>query len=200
MTPMQALHHLLHATGYCKSKLDLARLLNIKQGNIYAYLAPPDPREDNDIDHQEERNRSRISPRPGTLHGWCWGIGQVTGLLIEIRLCSDGSLELHVSGTAKDGQPIEPIHYKTVYRSYDFPEPLAWLSLPTARRRYAITANHRTQALAAEQVTTGRSKAATVRERKRLDKTLEQLRERLTELLDKPSLISLDTELGLVEA
>jgi hypothetical protein len=183
MTPIQALYHLLVQTGYCNGKQEFARLIRIGGNNVYAYLADPGPREDNDEDARKGRNRSRICPRPETIQGWCWGLRTVTGLAIDVVLKFDGSLELHARGTDSKSKAIKPIRYRTVYRDYDFVEPIAWLTEETALSMEADLIRERNDAIEAETAATGhRSKAAIARERKKIDKQLGRVRERLSEI------------------
>lgn len=198
-TPMQALYHLLTQTGYVKSKLEFARLLKINEGNIYAYLADPAPRDDNELDDQQGKNRSRISPRAETLHGWCWALREVTGLAIDVILRYDGKLVIEARGTDARKRVIQAVRYDTVYLEYDFPEPIAWLTLATAQRMYAALAVQRASAMQAEQGTSaGRSRAAMIRERKKIDKQLDRVRERLVQLVGLDGVAALDAEHGLV--
>jgi hypothetical protein len=135
-TPAQAIYDVLSITGYVKSKRSFARLLNVNEGNVYAYLTDPRPREGDVEDAMRGQNRARISARTDTLHGWCWVISENTGLALEIRLEPNRQFVLIVQGVDSEGRSIRPMRYRTIYHDYDFSEPVGWELPDTAKRLY----------------------------------------------------------------
>ena len=97
---MQALHGVLQRHGYATSKAATARLLGIREPNIWAYLV-------------EAGSTSHIRPRPETLHRWCSRLVGLTGLQVTIVLPPASALCVHVQGRAQDRVPIVPYLLET---------------------------------------------------------------------------------------
>jgi len=127
LTPMQALYDLLTRKGYVRNKRDFAEALRINEGNIYAYLANPEPRPDKEKDVVAGRNTMRINARPEILHGWCWGITQTTDMSVTVKLLADGNLAIDATGSDAQGDVFKDVRYTTIYMDYDFKPPSHWV-------------------------------------------------------------------------
>ena len=125
LTPMQALYHLLARTGYVSSKRNFAARLRIFHGNVYAYLADPEPRPGNAKDAAADKNTMRLPITATRLHGWCWSVEQFTDLRVHLELLPSGNLRMEAHGKDAQGQPIEPHVYDTTYVC-DFTPPKHW--------------------------------------------------------------------------
>lgn len=126
LSPVRAFYDVLVRTGYVKNKRDLARLLRLNEGNVYAYLYDPDPRDDNPEDVDAGRNRARIVATSDLLHGWAFAVAASTALRIDVLLLADGDLELLISGNNAQGEPVETFRYHTLHGHYDFSAPRRW--------------------------------------------------------------------------
>lgn len=126
LSPVQAIYDVLCRTGYVKNKRDLARLLRINEGNVYAYLYDPNPRDGNVEDAEAGRNRARIVATPDLLHGWAFAVAAATALRIDVLLLADGGLELQISGRNAQGEIVETFRYRTLHHHYDFTAPTRW--------------------------------------------------------------------------
>ena len=94
-TPVQALHGALERHGYVQSKAATARLIGVREPNIWAYL----------LDGSDPR---QVRPRPETLHEWCSRLLAQTWIQITIVLPPGGTLCLHVQGRDRAGRAIIP--------------------------------------------------------------------------------------------